>query len=476
MGQEGDQPRHPRILLRGLAGQAPDEVPDDLQICLARPLEELDAAQRRRALAHQRENRRAQGLDTHLETADTRPDEDRQLLSGEVGPGLQVDEPSAGDAPLEMRKEVREVARREDLVGDEDRVRGVPSRELLELLERASAGLHAVRHRFAGLTAEAAAALLAPPAPARGLEGDARSERVVQRAPCQTGEVVVVSRAVATGPCPPAEGRRRALRPPRAAPAPAGVTQAGHAGERLSRQPPAHQLRQHRLALADRDGVDEGEGPQELSSHHAPAVGSAEDDGGVRPCFLEARGQSERGGVLTAHAGEADHQRAGREDLGEAGVEELGDPCAGGPQVVKQRRRRAASCRSAGWRARALLRPGSGPRTPPSCAAAVPGEPCEKTRSPSRSTAGQDVISSYTRGEISRREVDGGVEHRHPHIERLERRLEQPQRERWLPVTGERHVDEHDATHDPPDGYCAVQPPSMVNSAPVTHRDSSEAR
>ena len=192
MSQQGDQARHPLIFLRGLTGQTPDEVPDDVQTCLARPLEKLYAAQRRRAFAHQREDRRAQAFDAHLKTDDARTHEARQLLSGEVGPGLQVHEARVGGEPLQVGEELIEVARREDLVGDEHRARRVPPCELLELPERAGAGLDAVRHRFAGLTAEGAPALLAPPAPARGLEGDARREGIVQRARRQSGEVVVV--------------------------------------------------------------------------------------------------------------------------------------------------------------------------------------------------------------------------------------------------------------------------------------------
>ena len=375
------------------------------------------------------------------------PDATRSDSCSRVRSGLacRYTNRTPGSTLLDVCEEILEVAGRDDLVGDEDRAaRRAVARARSSSRERPLAGLHAVRHGLAGLTAEAAAALLAPPAPARGLEGETRRERVTQRARGQAREVVVV-----VGQRQPVQVRQRRSaremrRPPRGARA-GSRQQAGHAGERLSRQSSAHHVRQQRLCLRRprrrrRRGSTRRSSapitPRQLAPPKTTAV--------LGLCLLEARGQGQRRGVLAAHAREADQQRAGREDLGEARVEELGDLAAAS-------RMSSSSPSSSG-----LL-----PKCGMACSGAPPARICaaysvrrlrRRRRERRREDAVAEQVDGGPGGDVvvhaggdHRREVDGGVEHRHPHVQRRERRLEQPQRERGLPEAAERHVDEHDA-------------------------------
>ena len=232
-------------------------------------------------------------------------------------------------------------------------------------------------HGAARLAAERAAALLAPPAAARRLEGDARDEGAQERPGAEPVEVVRVvghGQPVHVGRGGHFGSERLRLgafvarrRPARVRPA-GGVSLVGgrHALTAHSRdtadahagQPSLDQLAEGLLTLAAGDGVDEGEAAQQVDAHLAVAAGAAEDDACTRQRRLDACRQRQRGGVLVEHAGEAHHgrrwprrSRAGRRP----GVR---PPVLRRHAAERAAPRSPAACRRTARRVRALRLPG----------------------------------------------------------------------------------------------------------------------
>src|SRR5439155_17982172 len=94
----------------------------------------------------------------------------------------------------ERGQKVLEVSDVQDVVGQLDPAAGMTLAEAGELLHRAPAGLAAERHRLTVEPAERAVHLLAPPAPSRRLEEDARSPAPAEAARSELREVVAVVR------------------------------------------------------------------------------------------------------------------------------------------------------------------------------------------------------------------------------------------------------------------------------------------
>src|SRR5206468_12933994 len=140
---------------------------------------------------------------------------------------------------------------------------------------RAPAGLAAERHRLTVEPAERAVHLLAPPAPSRRLEEDARSPAPAEAARSELREVVAVvrvgKRVEVAYHRSGAETAARELR--------LYAVAGPDAGEAANRPPveyAARQLGKDQVGLSADGRVDEGELADHLRPHDTFAIGAAE--------------------------------------------------------------------------------------------------------------------------------------------------------------------------------------------------------
>ena len=332
--QQRHQAGHSRVLVRRLAGESPDEVPERRDAELLAPFQELDVVQSGHALAHQLENRIAEAFDARLDAADTGGVQHPDLIALEIALGL-VEQVEIELAPRQLGHQRLEVGEVEDVVHDLHVRPRVARRQRRHLVERARRRFAAERHGRAVQAAEGAVHPLAPPASARRFDERARLPVGLETAAAELLEVVrevgigqAVHIAHGIGARKPTEREILAQAAARTDPCETCDRRAGEVAP--------DQFREHVVAFArDRD-VNPAVLAERFGAHHAFAVGAAKYDQRGGAPGLDARGQGQRRGVLLKHAGEADDRRFLAADVVGAAIEEPVDPGPGAQDAADQ--------------------------------------------------------------------------------------------------------------------------------------------